>query len=48
MYGHDAGDKALLDMTDIVNSHLRRGDKLVRWGGEEFLLIMPNTNLDQA
>ncbi|MEO8117788.1 MAG: GGDEF domain-containing protein [Rhodoferax sp.] len=47
-FGHEAGDKALLDMTDIVNSHLRRGDLLARWGGEEFLLIMPNTDLVQA
>jgi diguanylate cyclase (GGDEF)-like protein len=47
-YGHEAGDKALLDMTDIVSTHLRRGDMLARWGGEEFLLIMPNTDLDQA
>ncbi|MDO8250332.1 MAG: GGDEF domain-containing protein, partial [Rhodoferax sp.] len=47
-FGHEAGDKALLDMTDNVNSHLRRGDLLARWGGEEFLLIMPNTDLAQA
>lgn len=47
-FGHEAGDKALLDMTGIVSSHLRRGDMLARWGGEEFLLIMPNTDLIQA
>lgn len=47
-FGHEAGDKALLDMTGIVSSHLRRGDMLARWGGEEFLLIMPNTGLSQA
>lgn len=47
-FGHEAGDKALLDMTGIVSSSLRRGDMLVRWGGEEFLLIMPNTDLMQA
>lgn len=47
-FGHDAGDKALLDMTDTVSSRLRHGDMLARWGGEEFLLIMPNTDLLQA
>lgn len=47
-FGHEAGDKALLDMTAIVSSGLRRGDLLARWGGEEFLLIMPNTDLMQA
>jgi len=47
-FGHEAGDKALIDMTNIVHSHLRRGDLLARWGGEEFVLIMPNTDLVQA
>lgn len=47
-FGHEAGDKALCDMTDSVSSNLRRGDLLARWGGEEFLLIMPDTDLAQA
>ncbi|MEO6353158.1 MAG: GGDEF domain-containing protein [Burkholderiaceae bacterium] len=47
-FGHEAGDKALLDMTDIVSGNLRGGDMLARWGGEEFVLIMPNTDLTQA
>ncbi len=47
-FGHDAGDKALIDMTSIVSGHLRQGDMLVRWGGEEFLLVMPNTDAAQA
>ena len=47
-FGHDAGDKALLDMTSLVSRKLRSGDMLARWGGEEFLLIMPNTDLLQA
>jgi diguanylate cyclase (GGDEF)-like protein len=47
-FGHEAGDKSLLEMTGIVGSSLRHGDILTRWGGEEFLLIMPNTDLAQA
>ncbi|MGV8898273.1 MAG: diguanylate cyclase [Burkholderiaceae bacterium] len=47
-FGHEAGDKALLDMAGLVSNNLRGGDMLVRWGGEEFLLIMPNTDLIQA
>lgn len=47
-YGHEAGDKVLLDMTAIVGANLRRGDVLTRWGGEEFLLIMPNNDMVQA
>jgi diguanylate cyclase (GGDEF)-like protein len=47
-FGHEAGDKVLIAMTDIVGRNLRHGDMLARWGGEEFVLIMPNTTLAQA
>ncbi len=47
-FGHEAGDRALIAMTESVTQHMRHGDVLVRWGGEEFLLIMPRTMLDQA
>jgi diguanylate cyclase (GGDEF)-like protein len=47
-FGHEMGDKALIDMTTMVTGNLRHGDMLARWGGEEFLLIMPDTNLAQA
>lgn len=47
-FGHEAGDKALVDMATIVSGNLRQGDVLARWGGEEFLLIMPNTDVLQA
>lgn len=47
-FGHEAGDQTLLGMSEIVGANLRRGDILARWGGEEFLLIMPNADLGQA
>lgn len=47
-YGHEAGDEVLIATTENIGHVLRRGDMLVRWGGEEFLLIMPNTDLGQA
>jgi len=47
-FGHEAGDKVLKDVTEVVAGNLRRGDTLARWGGEEFVLIMPNTELAQA
>ncbi|HZX33662.1 MAG TPA: GGDEF domain-containing protein [Rhodocyclaceae bacterium] len=47
-YGHDAGDRVLMNMASWIMSGMRRGDVLVRWGGEEFLVVMPNTDLDQA
>lgn len=47
-YGHDAGDRVLMNMAAWMMSGMRRGDILCRWGGEEFLVIMPNTDLSQA
>ena len=47
-YGHEAGDQVLISSTEHITHTLRRGDMLVRWGGEEFLVIMPNTDLEQA
>lgn len=47
-FGHEAGDKTLMAMTRMIGQQLRQGDLLARWGGEEFLLIMPNTDLAQA
>lgn len=43
-YGHDEGDNALRQAAEHIQGILRRGDILVRWGGEEFLVIMPNTD----
>jgi diguanylate cyclase (GGDEF)-like protein len=47
-FGHDAGDKALVTSAQKINQHLRHADILIRWGGEEFLLIMPGTNIEEA
>jgi diguanylate cyclase (GGDEF)-like protein len=47
-FGHEAGDRALIDMSRLVGANLRGGDILARWGGEEFLVIMPNADLQQA
>lgn len=47
-FGHDAGDAVLTHAAHAVRDQLRMGDMLIRWGGEEFLLIMPNTERDQA
>jgi len=47
-FGHEAGDKVLKSATLQLRMHLRAGDMLARWGGEEFVLIMPNTTAHQA
>jgi diguanylate cyclase len=47
-HGHDAGDKLLMHLSTITKSVLRGADGLVRYGGEEFLLILPDTDLRGA
>jgi two-component system cell cycle response regulator len=47
-YGHAAGDAVLRAFADRLGAELRAGDVGGRWGGEEFLVIMPRTDLDGA
>ena len=39
-YGHDAGDKILVQLADVLRRALRQSDYIVRWGGEEFVVVM--------
>lgn len=41
-FGHEAGDQALKTLVEHLRGTLRRGDILVRWGGEEFVAILPD------
>ncbi|MBI2236825.1 MAG: diguanylate cyclase, partial [Magnetospirillum sp.] len=47
-YGHEEGDKALRALAANLKDGLRRGDALVRWGGEDFIAIMNNTDAEGA
>lgn len=47
-YGHCAGDHALIAIVDCLKDSLRRGDRLYRYGGEELLLMMPETSQSEA
>jgi len=47
-YGHKAGDKVLVTVAELCNSRIRDTDFFSRYGGEEFMLILPQTNLAQA
>ena len=47
-YGHQAGDRALVNFVAKVNALLRRPDHLGRFGGEEFMLLLPETSLEEA
>ncbi|WP_108060862.1 GGDEF domain-containing protein [Poseidonibacter lekithochrous] len=42
-YGHQIGDCVLIEMAGLLKSHVRNTDTLGRWGGEEFLIICPET-----
>lgn len=42
-YGHDVGDKVLSKISELIKSKLRSTDYALRWGGEEFLVILRNT-----
>ncbi len=47
-YGHLVGDRILQEFASTVKTHIRANDVLGRWGGEEFLIICPETGINQA
>ncbi|WP_148716197.1 GGDEF domain-containing protein [Chitinolyticbacter meiyuanensis] len=47
-HGHDVGDVILKQFARETGSQIRNGDYLVRWGGEEFVIICPDTSLSSA
>lgn len=47
-YGHFTGDKVLLEVVDIVKKIIRYEDVFSRWGGDEFILLLPHTDLKGA
>jgi diguanylate cyclase (GGDEF)-like protein len=47
-HGHDVGDDVLRKFASVIASGIRSSDRLVRWGGEEFLIVCPMTNVFQG
>lgn len=47
-YGHQAGDYALKTIAQIIMSQIRKSDIACRFGGEEFMIILPNTDMESA
>jgi diguanylate cyclase (GGDEF)-like protein len=48
MYGHALGDRALIEVANLVARAMRRTDMVARYGGEEFVILMPGTPRDSA
>ncbi|WP_457560628.1 GGDEF domain-containing protein [Caminibacter sp.] len=44
-YGHDIGDLVLIEIANTVNKLIRKEDYFIRYGGEEFVILLPNTNI---
>ncbi|PHQ65805.1 MAG: diguanylate cyclase [Sulfurimonas sp.] len=47
-HGHIAGDKVLKSFVDVVKKHIRNSDVIVRYGGEEFVIILPAVNKEKG
>jgi diguanylate cyclase (GGDEF)-like protein len=47
-YGHEAGDQLLVEISRQISSAIRHSDVLIRWGGDEFLVVSRYTNREEA
>ncbi|WP_256713503.1 MULTISPECIES: GGDEF domain-containing protein [Marinobacter] len=47
-HGHEVGDRVLIEVANLIKAQLRTQDLISRWGGEEFLAVLPDTGLDSA
>jgi diguanylate cyclase (GGDEF)-like protein len=48
VFGHDAGDELLIHVSSQLLKSLRKADVLSRWGGDEFVIILPSTTKDDV
>jgi len=47
-YGHDAGDFVIQEVAQCIRENVRKEDVAIRWGGEEFLIFLANTNINNG
>jgi diguanylate cyclase (GGDEF)-like protein/PAS domain S-box-containing protein len=48
IHGHLVGDRILIELTGLIGHHLREVDVLARWGGEEFVILMPHCGASES
>lgn len=48
LHGHEAGDKILVNTAECMRSCVRNSDYIIRWGGEEFLILLPEADMDKT
>ncbi|WP_411867221.1 diguanylate cyclase [Vulcanococcus limneticus] len=46
--GHTLGDKILIEVSQLLAASLRQSDRLARWGGDEFIMVMPRLQAEEA
>ena len=47
-FGHLTGDRVLMDVASLLKKNFRAGDFIVRYGGDEFVVVMPDTDMERA
>ncbi len=47
-FGHDTGDRVLVQLADLLEKNIRETDMVARWGGEEFLFLLVNSDVNEA
>jgi diguanylate cyclase (GGDEF)-like protein len=47
-FGHSAGDMVLKSVADMIKGRIRKTDYFARWGGEEFIILLPETSVEDA
>jgi diguanylate cyclase (GGDEF)-like protein len=47
-FGHEAGDTVLRSLAERLSGLMRKNDGIIRWGGEEFLIVLPRTSIHEA
>ncbi|MDG3088363.1 sensor domain-containing diguanylate cyclase [Vibrio hannami] len=48
IHGHSVGDEVLISLVDLLKTNIRESDMIARWGGEEFVILCPNTDKNSA